>query len=361
MKTVKVHLMDRKYTVKPEGKYGFISKIITKRITEIDIDALAKETSSGRAFTPAIFYGGRSIENFAQEQVFALDFDSGITVEEFLSRAKQCQTLPVFVYATYSHSEENSRFRAVFVHDCVIEDKKAASVILRMLHQIFPEADKNCAEVSRIYLGGKGLFYKNADAEINLVDLAIHMQEWTLEKDPRNYARNIKRFGKAKGVKVRDGVLMIRKAGEGEWMEKARTDQRIFIDGGQDSPCYVIETEDKANVQRERAQSERNIRVIWDKTYQDIADACLLFRDFYEMDLSHQQKFFLATNLFYIKGGQKLFFDGLVDHQARWKIQWKYIKSNGYAPEGCSNAECPYEAECGAKVYTINWRARLNG
>ena len=349
MKTVKVHLMDKKYTVKPEGKYGFISKIITRRATEIDIDALAEETSSGRAFTPAIFHGGRGVENFAQEQVFALDFDSGITVEEFLSRANQCQIPPAFVYATYSHSEEKPRFRAVFVHDCVIEDGKAASVILRMLHQIFPEADKNCAEVSRIYLGGKGLLYKNVDAEINLVDLALHMQEWTLEKDPKNYARNIKRFGKANGIRARDGVLMIRKAGEEERTQEARTDQRIFIGGGQDSPCYIIETEDKANVCRERAQSERNIRVIRDKTYQDIADACPLFRDFYEMDLPHQQKFFLATNLFHIKGGQKLFFDGLVDHQARWKIQWKYIKANGYGPEGCGKADCPNEAECGAK------------
>lgn len=166
MNTVKVHLMDRKYAVKPEGKYGFISKRITKRITEIDIDTLAEKTSSGRAFTPAIFYGDRIIENFAQEQVFALDFDSGITVEEFLCRADQCQVIPAFVYATYSHSEKKPRFRAVFVHNCLIKDRRDASIIIGMLHQIFPEADKNCTDVSRIYLGGKGLLSKNVDLQV---------------------------------------------------------------------------------------------------------------------------------------------------------------------------------------------------
>ncbi len=359
MKMVKVHLMDKKYTEKPEGKYGFISNVITKRITEIDIDALAEETSSGRAFTPAVFHGGRNVENFVQEQVFALDFDGGITVEGFLSRAEKRQALPAFVYATYSHSEEMPRFRAVFVHDCLIEDRQAASIVLGMLHQIFPEADKNCMEVSRIYLGGKGLLYKNVDAEINLVDLAFHMQEWTLEKDPKNYARNIKRFGKANGIRVQDGVLMIHKAGDEKWMEEARTDQKIFIGGGQDSLCYVIETEDRANVQRERPQGKRNVRVIRDKTYQDIADACPLFRDFYEMDLSHQQKFFLATNLIHIKGGRKLFFDGLVDHQEKWKIQWRYIKAYAYAPEHCDKADCPYEAECGAKSLCHKLASRI--
>lgn len=350
MKTVKVHLMDRKYTTKPEGKYGFISNHITKMKTEIDIDTLAEEVSSGRAFTPAIFHGGRNLENFVQEQVFALDFDTGITVEEFLSRAKRYQISPAFVYATYSHSEEKPRFRAVFVHDCLIEDRQAASIVLGMLHQIFPEADKNCAEVSRIYLGGKELLCKNIDAEIDIKDLSVSMQERMMEEDAANYSRNIKRFGKKYGIKVKDGVLMIHKAIKENRIKEALTDQQIFIGSRKDdSSFYIIELGDKTDIRQERAADKKNIHVLQNKTYQDIANICSLFRDFYEKDLSHQQKFFLATNLFHIKGGQKLFFDGLVDHQERWKVYWKYIKANAYVPEYCSKADCPYEPECGSR------------
>lgn len=350
MKTVKVHLMDRKYTVKPEGEYGFISNRITKRVSEIDVDTLAEEVSSGRAFTPAIFCGGRNLKNFVQEQVFGLDFDTGITVKEFLDRAKQYQIPPAFVYATYSHSEEKPRFRAVFVHDCVIEDRQAASIILGMLHRIFPEADKNCAETSRIYLGGKELLHKNVEAEINLKDLSIHMQGWMMKEDPKNYAINVKSFGKKHGIRVKDGILMIRKALKEEQTKEIQTDQQIFIGNRQDgSPSYIIELEDKTNIQQEQAENKKDIRVLQNKSYQEIANICPLFRDFYERDLSHQQKIFLATNLFHIKGGQKLFFDGLVDHQEQWKVYWKYIKANAYAPEYCSKADCPYEAECRSK------------
>lgn len=351
MRTVKVHLMDRKYAVKPQGKeFGFISKNITKGITEIDIDSLAKEVSTGRPFTPAIFNGSRKKENFAQEQIYALDFDNGLTVEEFLSRADKYQIPPAFVYATYSHSEEKPKFRAVFVHDCLVKDGQAASIIIGMLHQIFPEADKNCTDVSRIFLGGKGLFYKNVEAEINLEDLSVSMQEWMMDEDAKNYSRNVKRFGKKHGIRVKDGILMIHKAVKEEQTKEIQANQQIFINSGQDnSPSYIIELGNKADIQKEQGENKRNLRVIRDKTYQDIADICPLFRDFYEKDLPHHQKFFLATNLFHVKGGQKLFFDGLVDHQERWKVYWKCIKANSYAPEYCNKADCPYEAECRGK------------
>lgn len=350
MKIVKVHLMDKKYTVKPEGKYGFINNNIIKKISKVDIDTLAEKVSNGHAFTPAIFHGRRKLENFAQEQVFALDFDTGITVEGFLTRAEQYQIPPAFVYATYSHSEEKPRFRAVFVHDCVIKDRRAASIILGMLHQIFPEADKNCVDASRFYLGGKGLFCKNVEAEINIKDLSISMQQWMMEEDPKNYARNVKRFGKKQGIRVKDGILMIRRAAKWEQTEEIPTDQQILIGNQQDgTPSYIIEMGDKSGIKKEQAENKRDIRIIQNKTYQDIANVCHLFQDFYEKDLSHQQKFFLATNLFHIKRGQKLFFDGLVDNQAKWKIQWKYIKANTYAPEYCNKADCPYEAECESK------------
>ena len=64
MKTVKVHLMDRKYAGKPAGnEFGVISSRITKRVMEIDIDVLAEKVASGRPFTPATFHVQVAVDN----------------------------------------------------------------------------------------------------------------------------------------------------------------------------------------------------------------------------------------------------------------------------------------------------------
>lgn len=351
MKSVKIHILDKRYKTKPKGKeFGRINNRITDNIEEIDIDTFAEEVgANGRPFTPAIFHSRRKKEDFAEEQVYALDLDDGITLEEFLSRAERYQVRPAFIYATYNHSEERPRFRAVFVNDCPIGDSRAASIIIHMLQYIFPEADKNCKDVSRLYLGGKGILYKDVDAEINIKDLSVSLQEKMMEEDRTNYSRNIKRFGKKHGIKIRDNVLMIHESA-GDEVSDGSAGRQIVIDGGQDwSSSYVIEMEDPRSVHQEDVQKRRDIRIIRDKTYQDIADICPLFKDHYEKDLDHQKKFFLATNLLHVKGGQKLFFDGLVDHEERWKVQWRYIKANDYVPQNCSSIDCPYKDRCGGR------------
>ena len=349
MRKVKIHLLDIGYAKKPEGReYARINNSITKKVSEIDIGTFAEEVGiNGRPFTPAIFNGQRKKDDFAQEQVYALDFDDGTTVDEFLARAERYQIMPAFIYATYNHSEDTPRFRAVFINDLPVRDGHTASIIISLLHQIFPEADKNCRDVSRLYLGGKGLLYEDLDAEINIKDLSISMQERSSVENHKNHARDIKSFGKKHGIKVRDSVLMIHRAmDDGQTEIPSDSGYILLKDGDAPSPYYVIETETPAATQQGHTRDKKDIRLIQNKSYQDIADLCPLFRDFYEKDLSHQQKFFLATNLIHVKGGQKLFFDGLADHQERWKAQWRYIRAAGYAPERCCNADCPYEDTC---------------
>lgn len=348
MKKVRIHLSDRHYTKKPgRRELAHIHNDITKKVSEVDIETFAREVGmNGRPFTPALFHGGRKKENFAQEQVYALDFDDGITVEEFLSRAERYQVLPAFIYATYNHSEDAPRFRAVFINDISVGDSQAASVILGLLHKIFPEADKCCKDVSRLYLGGKGLLYLDMDAGIDIKSLSISMQEKILAEDSKNHARTIKKFGKDHGIKVRENALMIHQIVDGSKIGMPPDGPHILLGDTDSASYYMIETGASESPQRGHAQGKRDLRVIQGKSYQEIADICPLFRDHYEKDLPHQQKFFLATNLLHIKGGQSLFFNGLVDHQDRWKAQWKYIKAVGYVPQRCCNADCPYEERC---------------
>ena len=60
----------------------------------------------GHTFMPAIMEGARQKENFRAQQVFALDFDGGISIAEFMARAEQYEVLPAFVYETFSSTEE---------------------------------------------------------------------------------------------------------------------------------------------------------------------------------------------------------------------------------------------------------------
>lgn len=351
MKSVRIHLSDRCYAKKPEKReYAHINNEITRRVSEVDIATFAREVGmNGRPFTPALFHGRRRKEDFAQEQVYALDFDDGITVAEFLSRAERYRVPPAFIYATYNHSGDAPRFRAVFINNIPIQDRQAASIILELLHKIFPEADKNCRDVSRLYLGGKGLLYEDLDAGIDIKELSISMQEKVMTEDSVNYARSIRSFGRKHGIAVRENMLMIHQVTEDGGIEIPSDSPHILL-GDPGSPSYyMIETGTPTAAQKGHTQNKRDFRLIQDRSYQEIADICPLFRDHYEEDLPHQQKFLLATNLSHVKGGKKLFFDGLKDHQERWTAQWRYIRAAGYAPANCGKADCPYVDRCRCK------------
>ena len=105
--------------------------------------------------------GWRKEENFIQQQIFGLDFDGTITFEEFKIRSEMLEIRPVFVYKTLNYCEEDKRFRVVYINDCTIEKCEHAKLVLRLLLHLFPEADKQCEDVARFFLVGKGLLEYN--------------------------------------------------------------------------------------------------------------------------------------------------------------------------------------------------------
>ena len=65
-----------------------------------------------------------------------------------------------------------------------------------MLRELFYEADPNCFEVSRIFLGGKNLIEFNPDGVFQVDTLSYHFQKFLYVKDFVNYNRNIMRISK---------------------------------------------------------------------------------------------------------------------------------------------------------------------
>ncbi len=351
---VKVHLFECSYDTKPsKAEIGYISCNITNCISEIEIEDFAQAVGeNGRPFTPAIFNGSRKNENFISQQVYALDFDGGMTIQEFVERAKKYDVTPSFIYETYSSTKNNQRFRVVFKNDCVIDNIKASLILGALLLQLFPEADQCCKDPARMFFGGKKLLYCDKDAEINIKDIAVSMQLFLMDKTLSNYTRTIKNFAYGLGIKCEKSLLGIHRMEDIYPSDENRIftskDNILMVNIQNSSKGYVIELDTPQHPDSMR--SKATPQIVQNMGCQELMKICPLLKDFYKEGIPHQLKFLLATNLIYIKGGKTIFFDGLTKNKEKWKIEWKYIRVNQYCPQRCDNGNCPYLKSCQCKT-----------
>lgn len=174
-----------------------ISKRISKRPVNLSLEELASYVGNdGCSFCPAVFYNGeRKSDAFNEMQVFALDFDSEVTFEIIRTRAEKYDLPIAFAYHTFSSTESLERFRVAFIHECPVSNANAAKVILALLIEIFPDADGQCKDVSRMFLGGKGLIFFQEET-FNIAGLALQYQKYEYITNYSNYSRRIKGFAK---------------------------------------------------------------------------------------------------------------------------------------------------------------------
>jgi hypothetical protein len=153
------------YKIKPKDyEIANISKRIAGNKQTLknpsDIKVFAEKVGrQGHTFCPATFNNGaRNLNNFEQLQLLTLDFDNDknlkISWKEAKDRAEQYGLPILFAYETLSSVDKN-KFRAVFLNDLAITDKRLAVLSLNALLAIFPEADKQCNDASRMFFGGK--------------------------------------------------------------------------------------------------------------------------------------------------------------------------------------------------------------
>lgn len=268
---IKIHLDQKRYSSKPQQRDIIeINKSITNKITECEIrDFIDMVGNNGQTFMPGLMNGARKKENFVGQQVYGLDFDEGITFEEFMERAEELELYPAFVYKTFSYTEEHPKFRAVYINDCIFEEWKGANILLKMLRYIYPESDKACVDASRIFFGGKANLYVNEDASINVRDVAVCLQAYIFKNKKSNCSKVIKKIGENLGIKVERGILRIL----AECSEDTRNGSRpVYILGlnQNSSIIYYIEENEKSYTQH--APGEYTRRIIQHKTIQDIME-----------------------------------------------------------------------------------------
>lgn len=140
-------------------------------IIEMNLEELSSIIKEKHTIIPAILTENEKLEdsNWTSQQVFALDIDNisaRTTINDLIARFKSNDIECAMVYTSFSHTEENPKYRMIFIADKVIYDYATAKQVTEALHTIAMCADEKCTDLSRIYFAGKEVIYK-AEATFN--------------------------------------------------------------------------------------------------------------------------------------------------------------------------------------------------
>lgn len=166
---IKFMLDNRKFGKKPETESEIKGVQYRLSVTEKEIQELAEGLSNGMSFRPGVCVGGKKAEHWSEQQLFALDFDDGMTPENALDICNKYGINPVFLYTSFSDSSIKRKFRMVFCTDIIITDGNTRDNLQLTLMNLFGEIDPRCYNRDRLFYGGKGKspIYYNYRARIN--------------------------------------------------------------------------------------------------------------------------------------------------------------------------------------------------
>lgn len=151
---------------KNDPVFAVISNRVARHRENLSMSKIIHEIGeNGRAFTRALVKDGiRDKEHFEKQIFLVLDFDENPNYKKIKKRLKKYGIPFTFTYKSLRNSDENPKFRAVFVLDDWIREPALADVLNNLLLEMFNDekvdgkellADQNCKELARMFLGGK--------------------------------------------------------------------------------------------------------------------------------------------------------------------------------------------------------------
>ena len=169
-----VTLDDVAYTTKPDRiEFGrLMNRMKAAKPREVDKREFLAHIASGKTFIGGVF--DDDLETLRSWQLAALDFDNAIeekengkkvkrflqpgeegyiTPLEALERCESLRIAPMVMYQSFNCSTENPRFRIVFDMGEGITEVDTAEAVMFNLHDAFPEADKKCTNLNRMFCG----------------------------------------------------------------------------------------------------------------------------------------------------------------------------------------------------------------
>ena len=348
----------RKKPPKGDRIFGRISNRVAKNKEVLSIEEIIYEVGEHyKAFTRANMCNNTRNDNSFEKQIFlVLDFDEHPNYEKFKEKCQKYGLNYTFTYRSLRWSKENPKFRAVFVLDDWIKDSRIADAVNRLLLIMFDDtdgndlkADQKCKELSRMFLGGKKVIEAFPENRISIRGVCYAFHEYLREKKRDNYGARLKTVAKDLNVAIINNKLAIYEAAQANAMQidLERVEDGNIVMFLPKNNKKIINHKNKTGKNNTEASTLRTITI----NKETLMEMCLLFKEFTEetRDLEHDEKFILATNLRFIKGGKTWFFKALPEHHSKWKSDWKYNVDNDYMPSGC-NKGCPYAEQCGSST-----------
>ena len=170
-KVIKVTILkdDMCFTDKPTGKeVAAIRKRLENKLPEkLTIDELFEVIKRGNTVVPGVSKDGTSI--LTQEDALKICEDNGLS--------------PLGLYHTFSSTKDCPRFRLIFRLDKTVYDRAEVEFILKVLISLFPNADKQCKDTSRLYYGTNGnmqdvvIFNEFATISLEIIDKIYQSME----------------------------------------------------------------------------------------------------------------------------------------------------------------------------------------
>lgn len=274
-----------------------LESINCNKLVSLSIDEFVAAISQpmGRTWCPATFKNNkRNAENWLDQQVFSLDFDSGIEPQDVLDTLNALDIEPNIIYATFSDKPEHRKFRLVFILDRKITDKQQAiNIILSLMNLFELSVDKACKDVCRMFFASKDSYPEFVNNKMQDTDLFISKLNLIKEQDD-------------------------------------------------ESPIKIKSLDSASNIPNiQFAQKEYLGKMILDFNFDNAIRNVQILQDFVAGEwLSHQELFGIASNLRWVDGGLKMMFDTMKKYNKEGITQYttnnfnilRYLQGKQYAP-----------------------------
>ena len=206
---MKVHVSidEVPYNRKPDKSgIGKMKYRVARNWKQLELAELADMNGNrGHTIVPAHLEGGISAKDCVAMQVFALDFDHGCSFADIKCRCDEMGIKMAYAYHTFSSSEAEEKFRVVFVLEELLEDRFVINMLLHIFQCIFPDCDRSCKNMDRMFFGGKEVIYFDGEARLALVQLLRPLLESF--DTGKHYSENMKRFARKMDILLVDGHL----------------------------------------------------------------------------------------------------------------------------------------------------------
>jgi hypothetical protein len=165
------------YMSKPIGiQSAQMSGRIGSCSTEITICEFASAVTNGQSFATAVAFKNnkRKAVNWLGQQVFGVDIDKADyakSTDELLEFANQLEIKPSIIYESFSSSEAQRKYRAIYITCDVITDPALALGFLRYLVKHF-KADPACVDLARIFYGTQNKQTLCIDEQASIADIS---------------------------------------------------------------------------------------------------------------------------------------------------------------------------------------------